>query len=318
MKLSKAIQGFLITIGADGYSPATITLYKGCTGVMLKYLGDKEVEDITTQDLRSYIYFIRHDYKPLRFGGDQRRLSPSAVDNYWKCMRSFFKFYDREYHTGRPDDGVRRATFANPEVRPYSADEVVKIIKAATTLDYEPLMKRVGFQIQIPYAVRNRAIITMLLDTGVRLGELCRMQVQDVDLENRNVSVRPFRSSRKSKPRVIPLGKVSFNAIWKFITEDDERYPDDLLFDITPSGVGSMFYRIKKRTGIDKVHAHRFRHTFATECIRANIDPFTVKYWLGHSSLTMVMRYVNFVQADYNAAHRRGSPGDRILKHKRI
>jgi integrase len=129
--------------------------------------------------------------------------------------------------------------------------------------------------------------------------------------------VRPYRSSRKSKPRTIPLGNVSFSAIWKYIAEADLR-PDDYLFDLTPRGVQSIFSRVKARTGIPKVHVHRFRHTFATECIRANIDLFTVKCWLGHSTLDMVMRYVNFVKAYYEAAHRRGSPGDRMLKRKRL
>jgi integrase len=83
--------------------------------------------------------------------------------------------------------------------------------------------------------------------------------------------------------------------------------------------VQSVYSRGKVvRTDIAKVHVHRFRHTFVTECIRANIDVFTVKYWLGHSTLDMVMRYVNFVKADYEAAHRRGSPGDRMLKRKRL
>ena len=154
MKLSKAIEGYLVMMGADGYSPGTIVLYRGITRVMLDFLGDVEIEEISPQDLRRYIYFVRNDYRPRRFSKDPHPLYPSAVDNYWKCMRSFFGFYDREYHTGWPDRDVRRPTYENPEVKPFSPNVIVDIIKAATTLDYKPLKKRVG--------------------------ELCRMLVQDI------------------------------------------------------------------------------------------------------------------------------------------
>lgn len=317
MRLSRAIEGFLVNIGAEGYAPPTVQLYQGDCGVMLNYLGDREVEEITTQDLREYFYYICNDYKPVRFGGDQSPLSPSAVDNYWKCMRAFFKWCDRELRTGRPDEGIKRPVYEDPEVNPYSKAEIIEILKAATTRDWASNERRKGFTTKLPEAVRNKAIILLLLDTGIRLGELCRLEVRDIDLEGRTVTVKPYRSSSKSKPRVIPLGNVSLNAVWKYIAEADLR-PSDPLFELTPRGIQSIFSRVKTRTGIDRVYAHRFRHTFATECIRANIDVFTVKYWLGHSSLEMVMRYVNFVKSDYEAAHRRGSPGDRLLKRKRF
>jgi integrase/recombinase XerD len=108
-------------------------------------------------------------------------------------------------------------------------------------------------------------------------------------LEGHAVTVKPYRSSRKSKPRVISLGNVALNAVWKYIVEADLR-PNDPLFELTPRGVQSIFSRVKIRTGIDKVHPHRFRHTFAAACIRAKIDGFTVKYWPGHSSLERVIR----------------------------
>ena len=61
MKLLKAIDGFIVNIGSEGYSPATVRLYRINTSIMAQYLGDREVESITTQDLRSFFYFLRNE-----------------------------------------------------------------------------------------------------------------------------------------------------------------------------------------------------------------------------------------------------------------
>ena len=72
-------------------------------------------------------------------------------------------------------------------------------------------------------------------------------------------------------------------------------------------------YRIKKKIGNDKIHAHRFRHTFAVEYLRNGGDIFTLQYFLGHSSLEMVKRYLYYATDDRKEMHRRASPADRWL-----
>ncbi len=96
----------------------------------------------------------------------------------------------------------------------------------------------------------------------MRLGEVSRLRFEDLDIENGMVTVRPFRSSKKSRPRQIPLGKgkVTKKELWKYVANLEEPNPEELVFNLTKRGIQSMLYRVKKRTGNSKIHARRFTH----------------------------------------------------------
>jgi integrase/recombinase XerD len=183
------------------------------------------------------------------------------------------------------------------------------MMEAAVSYRHPCDENRAPFTCKMPKAARNRALLLVLLDTGVRLGELTRLRVRDVDLEKPSITVRPYRSSKKSRPRVIPLGKAAVKTLWKYIAEE-VREEEDLLFSLSASGVQSMLKRLGERTGVENVHPHRFRHTFAIEFLRNQGDIYTLKYILGHSTLEMVEHYLHIASMDKLEAHKRASPVD--------
>lgn len=81
---------------------------------------------------------------------------------------------------------------------------------------------------------------------------------------------------------------------------------------LTQRGMQSLMRRIGERSGVD-VHAHRFRHTFAIEYLRNGGDIYTLKYILGHSNLTMCMRYLAILNSDASNSHAKASPVDNWL-----
>jgi len=168
-----------------------------------------------------------------------------------------------------------------------------------------------------PTAKRDKAIIFFLLDSGLRASELCRLTIKDVDLETGTVRITPFLSGRKSRSRVVYIGKSSRSAIWHYLTERKALNNDEILFIGKNHKVmdrfilGNLLQRTGFRAGIENVYPHRFRHTFAIQYLRNGGDIFTLQRLLGHSDISMVRRYLYIADTDTKAAHQLASPVDR-------
>jgi site-specific recombinase XerD len=159
-------------------------------------------------------------------------------------------------------------------------------------------------------ALRNRAIILTLLDTGLRASELCGINIRDVDRRNQHVLVM----GKGSKERSVPYSAPTAQAIWRYLaTRGDERL-DRPLFATKSGGpldkddLGRILRDIGDRAGVSDVHPHRYRHTFAITFLRNGGNVYVLKMLLGHSTLEMCLRYLALAQSDADEAHRHASP----------
>ncbi|MEN6409354.1 MAG: phage integrase N-terminal SAM-like domain-containing protein, partial [Anaerolineaceae bacterium] len=94
MLLSKAVEGYLLDISTS-FSKQTVALYKCNLHLLCDFLHDPEMDTITPMQLTQFISHLRNEYKPKRLYESNAPLSPSAVDNYWKSIRSFFGWCNR-------------------------------------------------------------------------------------------------------------------------------------------------------------------------------------------------------------------------------
>lgn len=301
--LSHAVGGFLLARAADGYSPATLAQYKWGL-VMLLAKVDKPLSAVTIDDLRGFMAGVlaRDD------------LGQVSKFHVWKAVHAFFKWSSAEGLSGRPDAQLTQPKYRLPEVTPFTLEDIKKLLKAVDRTAPSQGRKQ-GFTMSRPQALRDRAIILTLLDTGVRASELCRLQVRDVDLQGGAVTVQPFRASLKSRPRAIPLGQAARKAIWRYWAGATQK-PGDPAFStgegkpMNKDSLLKLLSRLGERAGVTNVHPHRFRHTFAISFLRNGGDVFTLQRLLGHASLEMTRHYLALAEADDDAAHRRASPVD--------
>jgi integrase/recombinase XerD len=274
MQLTKAIEGYTIAALAEGYSQLTLTTYRSALGTMIEYLGDIEVKSITTDDLRAFMNYLVTKYVPERRNNPNNTepLSTASHHRYWKAMRSFFKWAERDIGAGRPDLAIKMPDWESREIIPFTEDEIVALLKGSEFANV-PAGKRNAYQFKKPSAFRDKAIILTLLDTGVRVGELTRLRISDVNLENGEVYIRPFHV-KKTHSRTTYLGKVARKAVWRYLVERGQTRTDDPLFvttadkPMTRQRVLNLLSRLGKSVGIMNVHPHRFRHTFAIQYLR--------------------------------------------------
>ncbi len=302
--LSQAIEGFIIARRADGYSPKTIDQYLWALNMLKQYV-DKPLRQVDVDDLRSFLASVQ----------ENPRLSRSSVFHVWKAIRAFYKWASAEGLSERPDKLLTKPRFAYREIQPLSEAEIKALLKAIDRT-VPSKGRRQPFTMPRPTAQRDRAIVLLLLDTGIRASELCRLTIKDLDLHNATITVRPHLSGIKSRPRIIPIGNVTKKALWRYLASRNTEYKGDELFfsreghPLNPSSLRLLLFRLGKRAGVPNVHPHRFRHTFAIQYLRNGGDVFTLQRILGHSTLSMVQHYLALADADAQSAHRKASPAD--------
>lgn len=310
MKLSKAIEGYLL-YAHNKYAEATTNHYHDTLKMVLRHLGDREIESITTQDLQHYFTFLRTEYKPFRITGEKTLMTPSGIDGYWKALRSFFKWSDETFSTGRPDLKIPQPKYQLAQVQAFSREEIKRILYAAEWTKEISKKNTKTYRLRRVTYRRDIALIKLLLDTGLRIGEVTRLKVQDVDLESGQIVVAPFGSGQKTKPRFVYLGKSAKQALWVYLASE-ELDARDSLFGTSVKNLRRIIKVIGKNAEVPDCHPHRFRHTFAIEYLRSHRDPFSLMRLLGHSTLDMSRHYLDILDSDLKDFHSSGSPVDNM------
>ncbi|MBS4060970.1 MAG: tyrosine-type recombinase/integrase [Bacteroidetes bacterium] len=319
MKITTAKTGFLLSLRARGYAPATIELYRYVLDALADYLDDPEVNKIRLTDLERYFVYLRDEYKPTRKSGDSSPLSGSTLQNHWKGIRAFFAWAVDELRLKSRPDLRLKLPKNNPKlIRPLKQDEIKSLLIAAERTQEAVPSNRRPFTMRRPTADRDSAILLMLLDTGVRVGELARMTVDDVNLKTGEVIVTPFgESGRKTKGRAVFIGKSTMRVLWRYLANRGNPEPEEPLLlsrhghPMSRNSIRLLLADMGKRAGVANVHPHRFRHTFAIEFLRNDGDVFSLQRILGHADLETVKKYLELAQADTQNAHKRASPADR-------
>lgn len=312
--LKSSVRGFVLTERTDGKSPKTVEYYEGNLRRFSWYCERQSWPDdvrlITEWHIREFLAYVASEAHRWGLNGNgsessQRQASHSTVHHYYAVLRAFFNWCVMEgFLTESP---VAKVKMSNPKlkvIQPYAAEEIARMV-AVCDYDYQHNAKFLGS--------RNRAIILILLDTGLRVSEIANIGLEDIDTERGWIKVR----GKGDKERVVRIGTTAQKALWRYLmyradnvtsalwlTEEGTAFQSD--------GIQAMVKRLKQRAGVtSKGNCHRFRHTFALNFLRADRNPFNLQYLLGHSDLRMVRHYTATLgMEDALKAHEKASPVD--------
>jgi integrase/recombinase XerD len=286
----------------------------------IEYSGELDIGAVTAQQIRAYITFLLTEYTPRRITGhNDIKLSPKTVRNAWITLSAFFRWAAEEFNIPSPMKTVPAPKFTNKPVEAFTREEVEAMIKACDTSKEAQTDRRRKFTMQRTTGLRDRAIIMVLLDTGLRASELTGLTIGDVDTKTGKVTVRHGIEghAKGRKGRFVYLGKAARRTLWRYLaSREDSGNPDAPLFlgrfgsPLGRNALRQLISTLGTKAGVKNAHPHRFRHTFAITYLRSGGDLFTLQRLLGHSSLDMVQIYAKVAEIDAERVHQKASPAD--------
>lgn len=199
----------------------------------------------------------------------------------------------------------------------YTPDDVQKLLAAC-----EPGRKKSKPELSKAIAARNRAIVSVLIDTGIRRCELVRLRLCDIDREMRLLVVH----RKGNKWQQVPISREGFKPLHDYLTKhrsylakqagittakkEDAVFLSERGEPLTNSGVSQIFRMLRLKTGIEDKHVspHNCRRYMATTQIAMGRSPFDVQRQMGHTTLTMTNRYVSQTVDQLKKSHEEYSP----------
>jgi integrase/recombinase XerD len=298
---SDAVDGYLLAATARHLSQHTIADY---VNTFRKFLGfypeDPPFDSITAKQVEAFL--------------GAQEVSKKTVLNYHTGLSALWAWAVPEGLA--PANVVHQVEPPKPEkkaVKPYSEADV-KAMLAAITHSKSYLRPHKGeTSHSLPLVERNRAIILLLLDTGIRAEELCTLRINQVDLRNHRITV----FGKGSKERIIPFCARTGQALWRYLKADRKDEPAGAFLFVNLHGIPvdrssllKAINSIARRAGVMHANVHRFRHTFAINFLRNGGDPYALQMALGHSTMEMVKHYLEISNADLERNHKLASPVD--------
>jgi len=285
--------------------------------------GDLTLEKIDADLIREYIRYLLYEheqYKDHPYKKDKSHkigLSPTAINIHITYLKGFFNFlYKEDFIAANPMKNINKFKVDNDTVNALTVDEV-KLLFAQ--------IDRTTFA-----GSRDYTVLMLMLDTGIRIGELLKLEIDDFNMQQGSITIQSA-VSKVRKMRILPISPFVTKLIIHHLQQRDETWECESLFTTYEGNsleASSFRKRIKhyaEKAGLNKrVYPYLMRHTFSLLYLTLKQgDAFSLQRMLGHSSMQMTRRYVNLKDKDLKDKHLIYSPVEAIFnnstpKNKRI
>jgi integrase/recombinase XerC len=295
--IADAAADFLVARELEGRSARTVALYRGILADLATFAGEAAPAELDAPTLRRWLA-----------GLAARGLTGTSQNGYLRVARNFLRWCDLEGGYGVDATALTRVKsprLDTAEVEPFTPAEIARLYAACQPGEW--------------LGLRQRAVLSVLLDAGLRAGELCGLRLADVDLRAGLLTVRAA-TSKARRGRAVQLGRRAQRDLGKWVAYRAEHWSapaDGPVFvgrygpGLTPRTLERLTERLGRRAGVPDCHPHRFRHSFTYYGLKAGLSVFEMQALLGHSDLAMTRRYAARIDADVSEAKRAKSWLDR-------
>lgn len=227
--------------------------------------------DVTTDDLNEFLAHLASN----GITGVSRSRKLAAIREYFR----FLKVTNSIEHS--PVDGVETPRRERTQRSYLTPDEYNRLLAAAGA------------------SPRDFCILTLFLQTGIRISELCELRLDDIELD---ASMLHFRVGKGMAARSIELEKKSIRALKTWLEFRPSSFDDHLFVhkdgvQLKEWGVRDLLEKYRLQAGVaKKISPHSLRHTFASYKAQQGVSPFQLKDWLGHARLDTTAIYVHMAR----------------------
>jgi site-specific recombinase XerD len=303
--LSDMVRLFIDTCATENKSRETIIWYRKRLGHFVVFVGESAtVKDLNLANARSFIAslqardsrYANHPIAPSQAGG----LSEHTIHGYVRALKAFSNWIFQEGFTRANSlDRLKRPALPKVVISTLTDDEIKALVGSVNP--------------NCMLGARGLLIVVMLLDTGLRANELLGLTLGNTDLSGDRIKV----TGKGNKERIVPLSpsakKVLLRWISTFRPEPQDPHEETVVLSAegTPLSYTALAHIIKRlgaKAGVERLHAHLFRHTFAVRYLVNGGDLMTLRNILGHSDITTTQVYLHLADSQVAVRYNSFSP----------
>ena len=282
---------------AADHSNETLRAYREILGEFVKHMNSLGVRYPEQVQEEHIISFVLHKKKTC---------NGTSIHTYFGHAKAWFNWLlKRNLISSTPFANLKKPILPKTVIKPISSEQVIRMINCCSNHSY---------------GKRDKAIILLLYDAGLRRLELCNIKIEDVDMKQGSIKVM----GKGARERYVAMGKMARAALVDYLCVRRDKLP--YLFvtrhvvkpsQLSPNAVTCIIKKFMDRAGIVGVKkgAHTLRHSFATAAIRNGANLFYIQSLLGHATLTMTRKYAATVDSEEAVRnHHTFSPADRMKR----
>lgn len=284
MTIQEMYDMFLLEQEFRNNSPVTISWYKDQLEEFFIWLMDnipKAYNDPAQLNLLNFKRYGVHLKQQTKRNGD--RLSSSSVHGSLRAVKAFYNFCIGEDYLEDFSRQLRLPKVHCKEQLILDDQDIIKLLRACDD----------SFS---HYSLRNKCFVLLMLDSGLRRGEIPRINMGDITFSSKSMIIR----GKGSKQRLIPIGYQTCEQLLNYCLKYRHGASGSEPFFVDQSGgrcsdnlIKQIFKRLKDTTGIERLHPHLLRHTFATYYLADGGDLETLRLILGHSDIQTTQMYLH-------------------------
>lgn len=282
--IPETIESFLKDRIIQNFTSGTIRFYRHKFRVFYLYCEAQQITNISQIDtnfMRSFFMWVRESH------------NQGGANAIFRACKTFFRWWELESGNPNPMTRLKPPKVDVQPLDPIQAEEIKAMLKVCNP--------------------RDKAIIQVLVDTGLRAAELLNIKAVDLKLSNNGEIL--IRRGKGGKPRSVFIGQKTRRAVrdylknvnpldWLWLTDDGDH--------LTYWGLRDILVRRSAEARVKYYSPHAYRRAFAITMLRSGVDIYTLAKMMGHSDIQTLKRYLKLVDDDIQIAHAKGSPMDNL------